>query len=129
MTDLVERLRAWAGARTVHAAMASEAADEIERLLAKVNELDGMWRSADKGGQAEIERLRAERALSMSTASGLALDAAAKDDEIERLRLRKRPVAWVRYGGGEPEFRHASPEADPTEDEGWIALYRRGDGK
>jgi len=84
MTDLVERLRAWAGARTVHAAMASEAADEIERLLAKVNELDGMWRSADKGGQAEIERLRAERALSMSTASGLALDAAAKDDEIER---------------------------------------------
>ena len=48
-------------------------------------------------------------------------------DEIERLRLRKRPVAWVRYVCGTSQFQHASDAGDPPEDEGWIALYRRGE--
>jgi len=63
MTDIVERLRKRMVRRELGddplVKVFGEAADEIERLLAKVNELDGMWRAADKGGQAEIDRLRA----------------------------------------------------------------------
>jgi len=65
MTDLVERLRVYIplgqppdNTVLIYVAVLAEAADEIERLRAKVNELDGMWRAADKGGQAEIEKLR-----------------------------------------------------------------------
>jgi len=59
MTDIVERLRDLAALQSLGCRDdCADAADEIERLQAKVNELDGMWRSADKGGQAEIERLR-----------------------------------------------------------------------
>jgi hypothetical protein len=39
--------------------------------------------------------------------------------------LRKRPIAWMRYVSGGPQFQHASDEGDPPEDHGWIALYRR----
>lgn len=49
--------------------------------------------------------------------------------EIRKLmadKLRKRPIAWMRYVSGGPQFQHYSDEGDPPEDEGWIALYRRG---
>lgn len=48
--------------------------------------------------------------------------------EGEQVTLRKRPIAWMRYVCGTSQFRHASDEGDPPEEEGWIALYRRGEG-
>ena len=50
---------------------------------------------------------------------------------IERLQsntLRKRPIAWMRYQAASTpvQFQYRSDAGDPPEDEGWIALYRRG---
>jgi hypothetical protein len=75
-----------------------------------------------------VERLRKQAGWHIDNqkmVTGPLLDEAA--DEIERLRLRKRPVAWVRYVCGTSQFQHASDAGDPPEDEGWIALYRRGE--
>jgi hypothetical protein len=47
--------------------------------------------------------------------------------EGERVVLRKRPIAWMRYNCGSAEFQHTTFQRDPPEDEGWIALYRRGE--
>jgi hypothetical protein len=69
-----------------------------------------------------VKRLRAPPLAERN--EGIKIEAA---DEIERLRLRKRPVAWVRYVCGTSQFQHASDAGDPPEDEGWIALYRRGE--
>lgn len=53
--------------------------------------------------------------------------------EIKALQsepLRKRPIAWMRYvaevGAPPAQFRYRSDDGDPPEEEGWIALYRRG---
>jgi hypothetical protein len=75
-----------------------------------------------------VERLRKQAGWHIDNqkmVTGPLLDEAA--DEIDRLRLRKRPVAWVRYVCGTSQFQHASDAGDPPEDEGWIALYRRGE--
>ena len=52
-------------------------------------------------------------------------------EEIKRLQsntLRKRPIAFLRYrAAADPvQFQYRSDAGDPPEDEGWIALYRRG---
>jgi hypothetical protein len=50
----------------------------------------------------------------------------SREREGEQVTLRKRPIAWMRYNCGSAEFQHTTFQRDPPEDEGWIALYRRG---
>ena len=50
-----------------------------------------------------------------------------QDTRIKELSLRKRPIAWMRQcEGGGAAFCSNQEDGDPPEDEGWIALYRRG---
>ena len=85
-------------------ALMAAAADDGSEDGPRFNETGGLWtkcRSAERALIEEIKRLQSNA-------------------------LRKRPIAWMRQGEGYCDVQFQGDARDPPEDEGWIALYRRG---